>query len=159
MPLPTRNASVTLSLLIVVLFGSSTYLSAWGPGHDDVNRIALDRLPADIKALVLTVTPTGIPRSQGSPVKTRRSFGPVSLLGAAISFFSSATTDCPTNTTATIITRICFMPISIRQRPQPPSPFGGSPKRLRSFTGRIRVSYFVGLLPLRRKGTTNRTER
>ena len=52
MPLPTRNASVTLSLLIVVLFGSSTYLSAWGPGHDDVNRIALDRLPADIKALL-----------------------------------------------------------------------------------------------------------
>ena len=52
MPLPTRNASVTLSLLIVVLFGSSTYLSAWGPGDDDVNRIALDRLPADIKALL-----------------------------------------------------------------------------------------------------------
>ena len=52
MPLPTRNASVALSVLIVVLFGSSTYLSAWGPGHDDVNRIALDRLPADIKALL-----------------------------------------------------------------------------------------------------------
>ena len=32
-----------LSVLIVVLFGSSTYLSAWGPGHDDVNRIASQR--------------------------------------------------------------------------------------------------------------------
>lgn len=52
MPLPARNASIALSILIVVLFGRSTYLSAWGPGHDDVNRIALDRLPVEIKALL-----------------------------------------------------------------------------------------------------------
>ena len=37
---------------MLALFGSSTYLCAWGPGHDDVNRIALGRLPADIKALL-----------------------------------------------------------------------------------------------------------
>lgn len=45
-------ASNALSILMLALFGSSTYLCAWGPGHDDVNRIALDRLPAEIKALL-----------------------------------------------------------------------------------------------------------
>ena len=52
MRLPKSNTSIALSILILAVFGSSTYLSAWGPGHADVNRIALDRLPADIKALL-----------------------------------------------------------------------------------------------------------
>jgi len=52
MRLSGRNTCIALSILVLGLFGSSTYLSAWGPGHDDVNRIALDRLPADIKALL-----------------------------------------------------------------------------------------------------------
>ena len=42
----------TLSILILASFGSVTCLFAWGPGHDDVNRIALARLPDDIKALL-----------------------------------------------------------------------------------------------------------
>ncbi|MEM1294163.1 MAG: hypothetical protein AAGH89_02290 [Verrucomicrobiota bacterium] len=37
---------------VLTLFGSGGGLFAWGPGHDDINRIALDRLPADIKTLL-----------------------------------------------------------------------------------------------------------
>ena len=37
---------------MLALVGSSMDLSAWGPGHYDVNRIALDRLPVEIKALL-----------------------------------------------------------------------------------------------------------
>ena len=40
------------------------------------------------------------------------------------------------------------MPIRIRHCPQPSSPFGGSPTRSRSFAGRIRGSYFLGLLTI-----------
>ena len=36
------------------------------------------------EALVLTVTPAGMPLGQGSPVKTRRSFEPAVLPGAAV---------------------------------------------------------------------------
>ena len=52
MRLPASNASITLSILMLALVGSSMDLSAWGPGHYDVNRIALDRLPVEIKALL-----------------------------------------------------------------------------------------------------------
>ena len=52
MRLPTSNASITLSILMLALVGSSMCLNAWGPGHDDVNRIALDRLPVEIKVLL-----------------------------------------------------------------------------------------------------------
>ena len=52
MRLPASNASITLSILMLALVGSSMDLSAWGPGHDDVNRIALDRLPVEIKVLL-----------------------------------------------------------------------------------------------------------
>ena len=52
MRLPASNASITLSILMLALVGSSMCLSAWGPGHYDVNRIALDRFPVEIKALL-----------------------------------------------------------------------------------------------------------
>ncbi len=52
MRLPASNASITLSILMLALVGSSMDLSAWGPGHYDVNRIALDRLPVEFKALL-----------------------------------------------------------------------------------------------------------
>ena len=52
MRLPTSNASITLSILMLALVGSSMCLNAWGPGHYDVNRIALDRFPVEIKALL-----------------------------------------------------------------------------------------------------------
>lgn len=38
--------------MVLALFGGAEGLFAWGPGHDDVNRIALERLPAEIKALL-----------------------------------------------------------------------------------------------------------
>ena len=48
------NSTIALSILLLALFGSVTCLFAWGPGHDDVNRIALEWLPADIKSLLST---------------------------------------------------------------------------------------------------------
>ena len=50
--IPNRNLLIRLMIMVLALFGSSMHLFAWGPGHDDVNRLALDRLPADIKALL-----------------------------------------------------------------------------------------------------------
>ena len=52
MRLPASNPSFTFSILMLALVGSSMDLSAWGLGHDDVNQIALDRLPVEIKALL-----------------------------------------------------------------------------------------------------------
>ena len=52
MRLPAINSFIGLPILVLALFGSVTCLFAWGPGHDDVNRIALERLPDDIKALL-----------------------------------------------------------------------------------------------------------
>ena len=50
--LPLRNSSIILWIIILALFGSGTRLLAWGSGHDDVNRLALDRLPGNIKGLL-----------------------------------------------------------------------------------------------------------
>ena len=43
---------ITLPVIFLTLLGSTVDLFAWGSGHDDVNRIALDRLPSAIKALL-----------------------------------------------------------------------------------------------------------
>ena len=42
---------ITLQIIFLTLFGGTTCLLAWGLGHDDVNRIALERLPDEIKTL------------------------------------------------------------------------------------------------------------
>ena len=52
MRLPASNPSCTFLILMLALVGSYMDLSAWGLGHDDVNQIALDRLPVEIKALL-----------------------------------------------------------------------------------------------------------
>ncbi|MDF1859942.1 MAG: hypothetical protein P1U87_06985 [Verrucomicrobiales bacterium] len=44
--------SIRLPIMILAFFGRATSLFAWGPGHDDVNRIALDQLPEGIAALL-----------------------------------------------------------------------------------------------------------
>jgi hypothetical protein len=47
-----RNPLIRASIILFALFGSAVGLFAWGLGHDDVNRMALARLPADIKSLL-----------------------------------------------------------------------------------------------------------
>ncbi|MBG88529.1 MAG: hypothetical protein CMO80_16735 [Verrucomicrobiales bacterium] len=49
---PNRPPFVSFLIMILAVLGSATPLFAWGPGHDDVNRIALARLPGEIKALL-----------------------------------------------------------------------------------------------------------
>ncbi len=42
----------SLPFVVLALLGSAMDLFAWGAGHDDVNRIALERLPCDIQTLL-----------------------------------------------------------------------------------------------------------
>ena len=47
-----RNPFIRASIILLCLIGFAVGLFAWGPGHDDVNRMALDRLPDDILSLL-----------------------------------------------------------------------------------------------------------
>jgi hypothetical protein len=47
-----RLQIIPIILFILAQLGSAMGLFAWGSGHDDVNRIVLDRLPVEIKALL-----------------------------------------------------------------------------------------------------------
>ena len=47
-----RLQIVPIILFLLAQFGSSVGLYAWGSGHYEVNRIALDRLPVEMKALL-----------------------------------------------------------------------------------------------------------
>jgi len=49
-----RLQIVPIILFLLAQFGSSVDLYAWGSGHYEVNRIALDRLPVEMKALLST---------------------------------------------------------------------------------------------------------
>ena len=49
---PVSPPSITFWAILLALLGSATQLFAWGAGHVAINRIALDRLPCDIKALL-----------------------------------------------------------------------------------------------------------